>query len=144
MKLAAIWNSSKAWEVLSKLKKNPKLAYRLLKYEKKVSAELEVLEAHRQKLVYEAAGVEPPAIVSLGVESPEFIAFSAKFQEFAQGESDLAWAGITMDDLIEALGAETANVLSEHDIELLEPFFTAPEPVAAPNLQLVKTDTPPQ
>lgn len=126
MKLAEIWNSARAWGVLSKLKKNPKLAYRLLKYEKKVNAELKVCNKQRETLVYEAAGVEPPAIVDLGSDTPEYKAFMVKFQEFMQSESDLEWAGISMDDLIEALGAETANVLSENDIELLEPFFTEP------------------
>lgn len=136
MKIAAIWNSSKAWAVLSKLKKNPKLAYRLLKYQKKVAAELEIFEAQREQLVYETSGAAPPAVVQLEEGTPEFAAFAAKFQEFAQGESDLQWSGITMDELIEALGAETANVLSEHDIELLEPFFTPPAP-SAPDLKLV-------
>lgn len=127
MKLYEIWNSSVAWSVLSRLKKNPKLAYRLLKFEKKVAAEIETCEQHRKTLVYEASGLEPPAEVTLKEGSPELAAYMAKFNEFMQGDSDLPWVGISMDELIDALGAEAGNVLSENDINLLEPFFAEPK-----------------
>lgn len=131
MKLLEIHNSAGAWRTLAALKKNPKLAYRLLKYEKKVDAELAVCEQQRSAFIYEAAGVEPPEpgeqkIVQIGAETPEFAAFMAKFNEFLQGESDLAWIGIGMDELIDGLGSAT-NVLTERELELLEPFFTEPK-----------------
>lgn len=139
VKLVEIWNSAKAWGVLSTLKKNPKLAYRLHKYEKKVNAEMEACNKQRDAIMYECAGVTPPTppdtlIVQISakiegpdkteIDNPQFIAFVKKFNEALNVESDLEWIGISMDDLIEGLGAETANVISEQDIELLEPFFT--------------------
>ena len=127
MKLVEIWNSVSAWSTISKLKKNPKLAYRLLKYEKRVDKELQVCEKQRQACVYEVRGVEPGTEVEALLEgTPEYATFLAKFNEFMQAESDLQWIGISMDDLLDGLGAETGNVLSEYDIELLEPFFTEP------------------
>lgn len=123
MKLVTIWNASNAWATLSALKKNPKLAYRLLKYQKKVIAEHETCEAQRQKYVYEISGAEPGSIVALTEGTPEFADFLAKFNEFLQGDSDLEVVGISMDELIEALDAEKGNVLSGPDLDFLEPFF---------------------
>jgi len=135
MKLFEIWNSSKAWGTLSALKKNPKLAYRLLKYEKKVNSELEACEKHRQACVYEVSGAEPGSVVNIAEGTPEFAVFLKKFNEFLQGESDLDWIGVSLDELIDALDAEIGNVLSENDIELLEPFFTE---LPKPDLKLVE------
>ena len=132
MKLYEIWNAKAAWTTLSALKKNPKLAYRLMKYEKKVDAELDVCNAHRERIVYQCAGLEPPSTVSLAEGTPEFTKFLADFNVALDVESDLTWSGVTMDELIEALGAQGANVISESELELLEPFFESPaEPVAA-------------
>lgn len=124
MKLLDIQLSASAWGVLSSLKKNPKLAYRLLKYEKKVEAELNVIEKQRNEYGCEAAGVASGAEWRLEPGTPEIASYNEKFNAFLQGDSDLQWIGISMDELIEALGAETGNVLSEQDIERLEPFFT--------------------
>lgn len=134
MKLLDIWNSKQAWAALSALKKNPKLAYRLHKYEKLVSAELDVCDKQRDALIYEAAGETPPPpgvvkVVEVKAGTPEHASYLAKYTEFLTGtESDLPWIGVTMDALIEALGAETSNVLSEDDLDKLEPFFTEPPP----------------
>lgn len=126
MKLLAIWNGRFALARLSALKMPPRLAYKLLKYAQKFAAELEACDKQREKYVYEVAGAEPPAIVKLEDGTPEFEVFRAKFNEFLQGESELGWSGMTMDEVIDALGSETGNVISEKDLELLEPFFTAP------------------
>jgi hypothetical protein len=133
VKLVTIWNSKAAWAALSALKKPPKLAYRLHKYEKLVSAELDVCEKERDRLIYEGAGkVMTPGVVEhveLKDGTAEFKEFVAKFNEFCVGtESDLPWSGIKMDDLIDALEAERGNVLSEDELEKLEPFFTEPPP----------------
>jgi hypothetical protein len=127
VKLKDIVNSSAAWETLSKLKKNPKLAYRLLKYQKKVADELDVCTKHRDKLGRELSGDAPDAPWTIKANTPEAQEFHARFNEFLQGDSDLAWVGLTMDELIDALDAEKGNVLSEEDLEALEPFFTKPE-----------------
>ena len=146
MKLVEIWNSTRAWGALSVMKKTPKLAYRLLKYEKKVERELKVCEKQKDALVYECVGVEPPTppdmvVVSLPptvtvddtenpgetkeVENPQYVEFWKRFNEFLQGDSDLQLVGITMEELIDGLSEKDGNALSEREIELLEPFFAS-------------------
>lgn len=123
MKLYQIWNAVPAWQALSALKKNPKLAYRLMKYGKAAAAELEVCEERRRQCVYEISGANPGDLVEIQKGTPEFDAFLAKFNEFLQGDSDLEVLDLTLAELIDALGAETGNCISEDHLELLEPFF---------------------
>lgn len=128
MKLAHIWGARDAFARLSTLKKPPKLAYRLLKYARKFEVELAACEAHRVQCVYEAAGVaDGTPGVSLAPDTPEFSAFVLAFSEFLANDSDLEPVGINMDALIEALDAETGNVLCENDLAMLEPFFQEPQ-----------------
>lgn len=134
MKLVAVWNAREAFERLSALRKPPKLAYRLMKYERKFCAEVDTCETHRLKCVYEVSGAEPGTPVNLEPGTPEFAAFLAKFNEFLQNESDLEPVGVSMDVLIDALDAEKGNVLSENDLALLEPFF---QEKTVPDLKLV-------
>lgn len=148
MKLKEIWESPAGWQSLSATKKAPKLAYRLLKYEKKVERELEVIRKQRETIIYEVIGNERPKhgdilLISIPetIDNPEQIpgpepreqivnpqhrAFHDKFNEFLDGVSDLGWIGLSMEELVEGLGE--ANVMSENDLERLEPFFTEPPP----------------
>lgn len=126
IKLMAIWNSAPAWDAVSSLKKTPKMAYRLLKYQRRVTKELEVCEEQRKALVYAAAKVEPGVDVKLAPDSPEVAEFIRSFEEFLSGDSDLEWIGVSMEDLIDALDANGGNTISEQHIALLEPFFTEP------------------
>ena len=134
MRLLDVWNGRPAWEALAELKKPPKLAYRLMKYLRKLNTELAACEEGRQSCVHLVAGTTPPAIVLLSPDTPEFQVFLGKFNEFLLDESDLEPVGISMDDLIDALDAQTGNLLTERQLLLLEPFFTAKAPV----LELVK------
>ena len=137
IRLMDVWNGREAWTALSELKKPPKLAYRLMKYMKKFNAELEAAEAGCQAAIYEAAGVEPPALVSIGAETPEYAVFLDKFNAFLRDPSDLETVGISMDELIDGLSADAANRLTERQLALLEPFFTERAPV----LQLVAPES---
>lgn len=132
MKLLSIWNSAATWQHVSSLKKNPKLAYRLLKYEKQVERELLVCQKMQDSLIYELAGVEPPKpgdvlIVNISDDKDKMQVLNARFNEFLQGDSDLDFIGMTLDELIDGLDEKDGNTLSENHIERLEPFF---EPVA--------------
>lgn len=131
VKLRQIQESVNAWQSVSGLKKNPKLAYRLLKYEKKVERELDVIDKQRTALVYECAGEEPPTppdvkVVTLEAGSDAVKQFTKKFDEFLDGESDLELVGITMQELIDGLAEKDGNAISEADIDALDPFFTPP------------------
>lgn len=123
MKLFQIWNAVPAFQTLTALKKNPKLAYSLLKYMKQIESEVAVCEQHRQDCVYEVSGAARGTPVQIEKGTPQWDEFNAKFQEFMRTDSDLEAFDLAMGDLIDALGAETGNVISEDELELLEPFF---------------------
>lgn len=128
MKLYEVWNAKAAWKTLAALKKPPGLAYKLLAYQKRVIADIEVCEEQRQRYVYEVSGAEPGTAVELALESPEFAEYNRRFQEFMRGDSELQWVGVSMDALVEALNAQAGNVISEDELACLEPFFTEPKP----------------
>lgn len=129
MKLVTIWNARNAFIALAQLKKPPKIAYRLMKYNQRFAAEFDTCEAARVACVYAAAALEPGTPnVNLLPGTPEFAAFSEKFNEFLTGDSDLAPLDMSMDALIEALDTERGNVLSETDLAMLAPFFQEKKP----------------
>ena len=129
MKLYQLWNVKNAWNVMTSLKKSPQLAYRLLKYGKLIRDELAICEEKRLAFVYEVSGAAPGETVDIPAGTPEFTVFLGKFNEFLQQDSDLPWAGMTLDELIGALGSEVGNCITENELELLEPFFTKPETI---------------
>lgn len=140
MKLVQVWNSAVAWQALANLKKNPKLAYRLLKYTRKIEHEIAICEKHRQSIVYELSGMEAPKdgdvlIVDISTDEAKMAELNKRFNEFLQQPSDLPWIGLTMDDLVEGLSADALNAVSENDIVRLECFFVEP---AKPDLSLVE------
>lgn len=124
MKLYQIWNATPAWKALQALKKKPQLAYDLLTYAKKVGTELTTCNEIREQCVYEISGVTPGEMANIPEGTPEFEKFRALFNEKLQVESGLEVFHLTLGKLIESLGAEAGNVISEDDLELLEPFFT--------------------
>lgn len=140
MKLSVICNSEAAWRSLSAVKKPPKLAYRLMKYTKLVSAEIKDCEEQRAKYVCEIAGVEfgteDGAQTFLLPGTPQHDEFMAKFQAFLDTESDLLPVPISMEALIDSLG-DQGNVISETDLANLEPFFVEKP---ATDLKLVKSE----
>ncbi len=129
MKLQDIWNSAAAWRALSPVKKSPKVAYLLLKYENKVQAEVTVCEKQKNALIYELAGVPAPTgndvvLVDISGDADKMSQLQARFAEFLQTESELPQAALTMDALVESLSSDM-GVLTEHDLQQLEPFFKA-------------------
>ena len=142
MKLFHVWNvmqqngAPSVWQRFASLKKPPKVAYRLRKDAVKLATEFKVIDEHRNECILTAAGKGPGEDVNLASGTPEFAVFVEKFNEFLNGDSDLDPVGINMDALIDALDAEKGNVLSELDIELLEPFF-ADKP--KPDLKVVES-----
>lgn len=111
------------WGALATLKKPPKVAYRLLKYGDKITAEYVLIEKQRRTLLYEAAGVAEGSEVNLQPGTPAFDKFVQGFNAFLANDSDLEPVGLSMDALIEALDSNQGNALSEADLSLLEPFF---------------------
>ena len=145
MYLYQVWNSHQAWQNLAILKKTPKLAYRLAKYQSRVAEEYKICGKQREDLIYEIAGVvrpEPPDVLivqipsrvmteptedtePVEIDNPKLAEFFTRFNEFLNNESDLEWSKITMDELLN--GLQPDSFVTEGDLLLLEPFFTNPE-----------------
>lgn len=125
MKLATIWNAREALGRLSQLRKPPKVAYQLMKYEKLVMAEIDTIDKARTAFIMKAAGVaDAIGPVTLDVGTPELVAFTIEFNAFLETESDLSVAPLNMDALIDALDGQAGNAMADSDLALVEPFFT--------------------
>lgn len=131
MKLLTLWNAKQAWATLSMLRKQPKVAYRLMKYERALNAEMETIERARTEFILKAANAEPGATVTLDVGTPELAAFNADFNAFLNTDCDLRPVGMDMDALIDVLDSQAGNVLSEAELMALEPFFVELPALAA-------------
>ena len=141
MKLAQIFVSREAWQLLSTLKMPPHTAYKLLKYVKRVDAEFELIEAQRQKLVKELIEQKQARLMAEGVEiteedkdslkprDPEYMQFAGPegFGGVLETESDLKPFSQTMDFILDLAGKEAGNLLAARDLGLLEPFFEEPK-----------------
>ena len=147
MKYKDLQKALPAFQKLSALGKSPALALKLMRHGRKGAAELSLLEEMHNDILYECAGVEKPTppdvlIVSIpptievpgedGAEpttapNPQNAAFWEKFNAVMDSECELAVLDITLDQLVEDLGKFPNNSISEDELELLEPFFKAPE-----------------
>ncbi len=97
-------------------------------------------------LAYRCAGVEkptPPDVVIIQIpptievaeegqeprteRNPQHIAFWEQFNAILDADAALAPLDMTLDQFVEQLSAFPSNAISEDDLELLEPFFKAPE-----------------
>jgi len=125
MKLAEIFVARDAWKQLTGLKLSAHTAYRLLKYAKRVTAEYDVIEQQRGKLIRDAAGTKEGEDASLKPGTPEYSAFVADFGAVLDTESDLKPSDMTLDFLLDMIGKEQGNALSAQDLAQLEPFFSA-------------------
>lgn len=127
MNLLQILESRPAWSTLSSLRKPPGIAYKLLKYERLLEAELIAIDKVRNEIIWKVAGAERGTIVTLQIGSPENNQFAAEFLEFVKTESELKpFADLDMDGLMAALDSQAGNTLAESDLAALEPFFTQP------------------
>lgn len=123
MKLVNIFIARDAWQRLAALKLPAHTAYRLLKYVKQVSAESEVIEQQRVKLLRDAAGVKEGEEVNLQPGTPEYTQFVAEFGKVLDTDSDLKPFNMTLMGLLDLIGKEQGNALSAQDLGQLEPFF---------------------
>lgn len=119
MKLIQIWVAREAWQRLASLKKSPKLAYRLMRYERRLSEELAVIDAKKNELI-EAIAPETKTVNANTLEMAQFI---EAFGPFLDADAELQPIDMTLDVLIDAIDAEQGNVLSDSDCAALEPFF---------------------
>ena len=122
LKLGHIYNAREALQRLAGLRVPPLFGYRLMRYLKRVSAEGELIEAQRQKLIRECAGADAGAEVSLKAGTPEYGLFVEQFGAMLDGPVDLEPMPLKFDVLIKIL-EEGGNAVSIQDLAVLEPFF---------------------
>ncbi len=122
MLLGEVFRSVAAWQKLSAINMKPKLAYKILKYTKKVSAEHDVAERQRVALVHEITGTKDGEDAKIDPDSPELATYIEKFNEIMATESDLKSLDIVFEEVVNA-AEEKDGSLSVQDLALLEPFF---------------------
>ena len=122
MLLGQIFRSLNAWNKLSAVNMKPKIAYKVLKYAKKVSAEYEIAEKQRVALIHEITGTKEGEEAKIEPDSPEIVVYIEKFNEIMQTESSLSSIDLELEDVVDAVD-EKDETLSVSDLALLEPFF---------------------
>ena len=123
MKLAEVFNSMQSWHVLSAAKMHPTVAYKILKYVKRVVDEYEVVEKQRVALIYDVTGAKVGEAVKIGPDTEQFVEYVTRFNEVLNTESDLPQCDLSFSEVIEAVSKHDENVLSTADLMVLEPFF---------------------
>jgi hypothetical protein len=124
MRFINIYKAKDAWVIVIKLGLPPLFMNRLRKYAKKVFEELEVIEGQRNDLVMKYSTAKEGEQPSVAANTPEIIKYNEEFSELLAGEVELKPFDITVDEFIEIVAKDKANVLSIEVVELLEPFFS--------------------
>lgn len=124
MKLANIYGAYGAWGKLAQLKMNPKTAYTILKYLRRVASEYEIVEKTRVALIHELTNTKDGEDASIAPNTSTFNSYMARFNEILDVEPDLKPCEVKLDDLIAAISSDQSNVLTTADIAALESFFS--------------------
>ena len=123
MLLGQIFQSVEAWRKLAGINMKPKLAYKVLKYTKKVSAEYEIAEKQRVALIHEITCTKEGEEVKIEPGTPGIAVYVEKFNEVMLTESTLDKIDLALGDVVDAVD-EKDETLSMSDLALLEPFFS--------------------
>jgi len=111
-----------AWQKLSVVNLPPKLAYKILKYAKLVSAEYEIIEEQRKALIHKITNTSKGEDVGIETSTPEFKEFIERFNEVIGVESSLPRCELDFTEVVNAVDGKD-DVLTVNDLALLEPFF---------------------
>lgn len=122
MLLGEIFQSIQAWQKLSAVNMKPKLAYKIYKYTKHVTAEYEFVTKQRDALIHEVTGTKEGEAAKVEPNSPEFETFATKFNEILTTESTLNQLDMNFEEVIDAV-EEKEGALSVSDLAVLELFF---------------------
>lgn len=122
MILGQIFQSMQPWQKLSGMRMRPQVAYRVLRYTKKVEAEFAHIEKRREAILREVAGV-PEGEVKLESNTPEVVEFQKRFTEDLLIESELKPFDRKLSCVLEMVGDGQDDVLTMSDLAMLEPFF---------------------
>lgn len=123
MNLGTIFQSINAWKRLSAVNMKPKLAYRVLKYTRLVSAEYEIAEKQRKALIHEITGTKEGEEAKIEPGSPEIAVYVERFNEVMLTEVSLDRIDLKLADVVDAVD-EKDETLTVSDLAQLEPFFS--------------------
>jgi len=126
MKLIEVVEAIASWQILAAMKVSPRVAYKLLKYTKLVSAEHEIAEKQRVALIHELTGTKEGEDASIPAGSELLKVYASRLSDILETKSDLPQCELTLDEVLDAVCADQANALSTRDLGLLEPFFAVP------------------
>ncbi len=122
MKCGEVYRSVAAWQKLSSVNMNPKLAYKILKYTKAVGAEYDVIEKQRIALVHELTGTKLGEEAKIEPDTEASKLYAGGFQEILLVSSDLQKLDVDFEDVVNAVD-EKSEVLTVSDLSVLESFF---------------------
>lgn len=122
MLLGQLFQSIEAWRKLSAIPLKPKVAYKILKYTKYVSAEHDVAEKQRIALIREITNTAEGEDAQIKPGSPEFVKYVKSFNEIMATEISFEQIKLNLEDVIELLD-EKPDSLTANDLAMLEPFF---------------------
>lgn len=118
MFLGQIFNSISAWQKLAGINMKPKLAYKILKYTKLVTAEAEIVRKQQEAIICEIKG----EVANIAKGTPEFTAYAAQFDPVLQTESDLPQLDVNFEEVVNGVD-EKGESIAIQDLAFLEPFF---------------------
>lgn len=119
MFLGQIFNSISAWQKLAGINMKPKLAYKILKYTKLVTAEAEIVRKQQEAIIREIKG----EVMNIAKDTPEFTAYAAQFDPVLQTESDLPQLDVNFEEVVNGVD-EKGESIAIQDLAFLEPFFS--------------------
>lgn len=122
MLLGQVFQSIEAWRKLSNINMQPKLAYKILKYTKLVSAEHEIAERQRVALIHELTNTKDGEDAKIEPNTDEFRVYVGKFNEIMLTESTLSQLDMDFEEVVNAVD-EKDESLTVSDLAMLEPFF---------------------
>ncbi len=128
MLLGEVFQSMSSWQKLSGINLPAKLAYKILKYTKLVSAEYEIAEKQRAALIHELTDTKEGEEARIEPNTPRAMEYAKKFQEVLVMDTDLKPLDMDFEEVVNAVG-EKDESLSVQDLAMLEVFFV---PVDAP------------
>lgn len=123
MLLGQIFQSFSAWQKLAGINMRPRLAYKILKYTKAVSAEYDIAESQRKALIREITGTRGGEDARIEPNTPEIQVYVSKFNEIMLTEVSLDRIDLALADVVDAVD-EKDETLTVQDLALLEPFFS--------------------
>lgn len=122
MLLGEIFQSVGSWQKLAGINLPAKLAYKILKYTRRVTAEYEIAEKQRVTLIHEITGTQEGQDAKIEPGTPELVAYTQRFQEVMLTKSDLEPLDMDFEEVVNAVGSRDES-LSVSDLAMLEPFF---------------------